>query len=350
LLLALSAPFLAYAQTSAMQTGAAQTAAPLTSVPAATQQQATDDADVASLTQELAVLSGDPAGSSSAAASTNDEGPSGIVPEKKGFNASIGTTSQHDSSVGWSNTLTPNVAFRFDRHFSFNSGVPIYTYILTDKTVNVLSSKGVVTGTSDTLGPSHLLLGDTFMDFEFEAHPKLFDYNLSTTVAAPTGNYVKGVGAGAYTYLVNNHFERDVADWLTPELELGMGNSVNLVNQRIRRSFETIGTNAHFQFGFGFSMPFHTSFTTAAYEELPLTTQTVTSTTTNGKKGKQLKIITTNSQESVGEDNGFINTLDIPLTTHVTLSGFYNRSLRDHDDTAGFSITFFLRAHDKKDH
>jgi hypothetical protein len=31
------------------------------------------------------------------------------------------------------------------------------------------------------------------------------------------------------------------------------------------------------------------------------------------------------------------------MTRHVTMSGFYNRSLIDHDDTAGFSFTFMLK-------
>ena len=35
--------------------------------------------------------------------------------------------------------------------------------------------------------------------------------------------------------------------------------------------------------------------------------------------------------------------LDIPLNRHITLSGFYNRSLRNKIDTAGFSLTFLLR-------
>ncbi len=60
-----------------------------------------------------------------------------------------------------------------------------------------------------------------------------------------------------------------------------------------------------------------------------------------GKKGKQ---VTTSTQKSIGEDNGFNNTLNIPLNGHVMLSGFYNRSLRNKIDTAGLSLTFLLRA------
>ena len=63
------------------------------------------------------------------------------------------------------------------------------------------------------------------------------------------------------------------------------------------------------------------------------------STTIKGKKK-----VTTATNTDPGEDNGFITSLDIPLSPHVTLSGFYSRSLRDHDDVGGFSFTFLLRA------
>ena len=75
-----------------------------------------------------------------------------------------------------------------------------------------------------------------------------------------------------------------------------------------------------------------------AYEELPLAKELIYSTTGKGKKK-----VTTSTNVGPGEDNGFTTSLDIPLNSHVTLSGFYNRSLRDHDDVGGFSFTFLLK-------
>ncbi len=128
-----------------------------------------------------------------------------------------------------------------------------------------------------------------------------------------------------------------------PELELGLGDSPTLDDLRARRSFITVGEDAHFQFGFGLNFLHPITFTTDAYEDMPLAAQTVTTTTTNGKKGRQLKTVTTTSSKSIGEDNGFLNVLDIPLNGHVALSGIYNRSLRNKTDTAGVSLTFTLR-------
>ena len=36
------------------------------------------------------------------AAASNDSGPAGIIPSTRGFNATLGTSSQHDSTNGWS--------------------------------------------------------------------------------------------------------------------------------------------------------------------------------------------------------------------------------------------------------
>jgi hypothetical protein len=45
----------------------------------------------------------------------------------------------------------------------------------------------------------------------------------------------------------------------------------------------------------------------------------------------------------VSEDNGFTTSIAIPLTDHLTLSGYYNRSLREHLDTVSTGITSVLR-------
>ena len=75
------------------------------------------------------------------------------------------------------------------------------------------------------------------------------------------------------------------------------------------------------------------SFEAEAYEELPLDNNLVYSTTGKGKKK-----VTTSTNIDPAEDNGFLTSLDIPLSRRVTMSGFYNRSLRDRDDVGGFLV------------
>jgi hypothetical protein len=300
------------------------------------------DSDLAEIATALAAA--DDALRVSSSISTNDAGASGIVPYRRGFNGTLVTTSQHDSAGGWASFLTPFLAFRFNRHFSVFATVPVYSYI----NIYTLLSTTPATKTQpaiDNYGfrKRNFLLGDTTLSGQYETHFRPFDYSLTTTLGTPIGDDDNGLGAGQPTYNFNNHFERPVGDRFTPELELGIGNSPNLVDSRVRKTYTDVGTNAHFQAGFAMQLPFKMSFETQAFEELPLSTQTFTSTTTNGKKGKELKTITTTTNKSAGEDNGFINTLDIPLNPHLTLSGFYNRSLRNRIDTAGFSLTFLLK-------
>jgi hypothetical protein len=302
-----------------------------------------EDEETAKLISSLEAASDAPL--ETASATTNDAGPSGIVPFTRGLNASIATTSQHDSADGWASLITPNIAFRFNRHFSVFAEIPVYSYINVYDIVSVTPPTKTAAAV-DNYGfrRRNFLLGDTDIAGQFEAHFRAFDYNLTGTLGTPTGDDDNGLGAGQVTFNINNHFERGVGNRLTPELELGIGDSPNLVDTRVRKSYTDVGQNAHFQVGLQLQLPVSITFTAGAYEELPLSTQTITSTTTNGKKGTQLKIITTTTNRSVGEDNGFLNTLDIPLSGHVTLSGFYNRSLRNKIDTAGFSLTFLLKA------
>ena len=95
---------------------------------------------------------------------------------------------------------------------------------------------------------------------------------------------------------------------------------------------------AHFQVGTLVSLPKGMAFEADAYEQLPTAKNLVYSTTVKGKKK-----VTTATNIDPSEDNGFITSLDIPVTPHMTMSGFYSRSLRDHDDVAGFSFTFLLK-------
>jgi len=327
---------LGYAPARAQQTSTAQNPAstPASNPPPAPSQStptAHDDAD--ELIREL----------DEATSANNSEGPAGIVPFTSGFNASLISTSQHDSTSGWSNLLTPNIAWRFNRHFSMNVEAPIYTYV----DVSVVTGQIVVPGAAPsniyTLETKNFLFGDTTIAGDFELHPRFLDYNFTATLGTPTGNFPYGLGAGQYTYNLNNHFDHAFFGWLVPDIELGIGDSSSLIDASIRKSFVAVGEQAHFQAGLNIALPwFEADFSSNAYEDMPLSRQTVTTITNKGKKGTAKQVNST-TQESVGEDNGFANTLNIPLTRHISLAGFYNRSLRNHEDTAGFSIVYLLR-------
>jgi len=281
--------------------------------------------------QAVAGSEAEEAGGISAAATTNDSGPAGIIPATRGFNASLGTSSQHDSSNGWSSILTPNVAYRFNKYFSVDAGVPWYMYINIDADVGT-KAKPVY-----AYSPKKSVFGDTSLSFHADANPFTIGYDATVSMGLPSGNTDYGLGAGQVTYNINNHFEKN---WgiFTPDIELGFGDTSSLVDPRVLKSYVAVGPQAHFQVGTSVDLPWTMSFEADAYEELPLAKDLVYSTTGKGKKK-----VTTSTNEGPAEDNGFLTSLDIPLTRHMTLSGFYDRSLIDHDDVAGFSFTFFLR-------
>jgi len=268
----------------------------------------------------------------SAVTSINDSGPEGVVPATRGFNLSLGTSSQHDSTDGWSSILNPNVAYRLNKYLSVDAGIPIYTYISIDANVGT-TAKPVY-----SYAVHGGVFGDTTLSFQGNVSAFSTDYNGTFSLGLPSGNTDYGLGAGQVTYNINNHFEKD---WgiFNPDIELGFGDTSALVEQRVLKSYVAVGPMAHFQAGVALDLPRDMRFEADAYEELPLDTNLVYSTTGKGKKK-----VTTATNIDPGEDNGFITSLDIPLSPHVTLSGFYNRSLRDHDDVAGFSFTYILRA------
>ena len=271
------------------------------------------------------------AGGITASASTDDAGPIGLIPVQRGLNGSLTTSSQHDSSNGWSSVLTPNVAFRLNRHFSADAGTPIYAYIDVDANVGT-KAKPVFAYES-----RHGAFGDTSLSFHADESLRFVEYDGTVSVGFPTGNTKYGLGAGQTTFNINNHLEKSV--WLiTPDIELGYGDTSALVERRLKKSYVAVGPLAHFQAGASFDLPHRMEFESEAYEELPLASDTIYSTTGKGKKR-----VRTTTNRGPAEDNGFLTSLDIPLARHVTLSGFYDRSLRDRDDVAGFSFTFLLR-------
>jgi hypothetical protein len=318
-----------------------------------------EDPDTAELNRALAAAAFGEEAARNTLAATSDFAPR---PFLRGFNASVSTTSQHDSAGGWQSILTPSLAFRFNRHFSVFAGLPVYSYINIVELISTTPTTPTAPGLAPAPGiapappvpptpPTYIygyrkrnfLLGDTNISAQYGTWFRPFGYGLTATLGLPSGDDNNGLGAGQVTWNLNNHFERPLSRRLTPELELGIGNSSNLVDPTVRKTYTDVGANAHFQVGMNLQLRRSISFTSNLFEELPMSTQTFTSTTTNGKKGRELQTFTTISSQSVGEDNGFLNTLDIPLSPHVTLSAFYNRSLRNRIDTAGFSFTFLLK-------
>lgn len=298
-------------------------------------------------------------------ASANKVGPAGIVPVQTGYNFSLVSSSQRDSGGGWSSILTPDVAFRFNRHASIDFSVPTFVYFLAS--VNTGTNANPVY----TPEPRHFAAGDGSLAFHLDFEGDLISYSFTAALGVPTGNSTYGLTAGKATYNLNNHFDLSLGR-LTPDVELGISDSSALVNQRFSRgrSFSSTGKLAHFQAGSSIDLPAHLGFEADLYEDMPIGSQQVVVGNTTvtgggvgrsnrGNRGKNAKgaaqgasngTTPTTASSGLAEDNGIYTSLDIPLNPHLVLSAIYGYSLRQRDQTAGFSLTYLLRAHPTANH
>lgn len=266
-----------------------------------------------------------------AAANSGTESPAPRFAFLRGVNASLTTSSQHNSSSGWTSIFYPSLSWRMNRHFGVDATVPAYNYL--DAYIDVGTAEKPLFAKQSEKG----VWGDTVLTFEGDAPIRSFGYSGLFSLGLPTGAVGYGVGAGQVTYSFNNWFQRDIGRF-TPNVALGYANTSSLINQGVLRNYVAVGPLAHFQAGTSFALTRTITFNAAAYEELPLDTDLIFSTTIKGKKK-----ITTSTNADPGEDNGFVTSLAIPFSPRFSMAGFYSRSLRDHTDIAGFSFTLTAR-------
>ncbi len=268
-----------------------------------------------------------PATSTSSEQSEVPEVP-GLSGALHGINAGITMSSLHDSITGWATLATPAVGYSFGNHFNVDLAVPIYLYRLAQ-------SRSARPKPNAQLVIQRAEVGDVIFSGHSAFAFRWFDYQLTGSFTAPTGDTYYGLSTGRVTFDVSNHFEHTFCRF-TPAIEIGMGDSSTLVNPLVTKNYTSLGPLAHFQAGFSVDLPHSLVFETAAYEQLPLGDQ---KTYGPSRKGKATSV----TGRNITEDNGFTNSLDIPLTRHTTFSAYYSRSLRIHNDTAAVGITYILR-------
>ena len=248
-----------------------------------------------------------------------------------GFNAGITLSGLHDNQTGYSTLATVAAGYNFNDTFSMDMSFPVYLYRL---------APSLATNPP----PSHLLVtqrgepGDVTIGMHGQWSNRAFDYLGTFAFTVPTGDVPYGLSTGRFTLDYTSHFEHPLGIF-TPDFEVGMGDSSSLVNRTVTKDYTSLGPLAHFQIGSAIDLFRGSSFTADAYEQLPIGDQKIYQSIRNGKI-----VVTVVAGSNVTEDNGFINSLDIPLDRHTTLSGYYSRSLRLHTDTAAASITYTFRA------
>ncbi len=275
-----------------------------------------------------------PAPVATSAATQSSEVPKvpGLSSFLRGFNAGVTISGLHDAQSGYATLAQPAVGYSFNSVFTFDITVPVYLYRLAaaqDLTIPLSQRE---------LSPQRAEFGDTLFGLHAQFLPRLFDYQVTLSATAPTGDLNHGLSSGRATFDLSNHFDHQFHR-MSPYVEIGIGDSSTLADQLLNRNFTTLGPLAHFQAGTAFPLMFGASFATNAYEQLPIGDQKIYETIAR----PNAPTISVVAGRGIAEDNGFTNTLDIPLRSRTTVSGYYNRSLRFHDDTVSFGITFVLR-------
>jgi hypothetical protein len=272
----------------------------------------------------------------------------GVSTVLDGFNAGVTYSGVHSSSVGWYSMVTPAISYTFSERYSADASTSIYINRLIANTDPATSATQPLV--TDGVDP-----GDTLIDFHATFYPGSLTDIITASLIAPTGNRSKGLGTGQVAYDFNNHTER-YYNKLGFLVDLGIGNSSGLFNDLVVKDYTSLGTLAHFQAGAVLWLPRRTYIEAVAYEQLPLGSQTVYRSVERGEDVRANKenggggtdapvpppVAVTVSTAS--EDNGFTTFAGIPLTDHITLSGYYNRSLRQRLDTVSAGVTFVLRS------
>jgi len=249
----------------------------------------------------------------------------------QGFNAGFTVSGVHDSSIGWYNIASSAISYTLSPHYSADASVSVYPYRLVDIQ---LAKPPLRPGLTPHLGD----LGDTFIGLHASFNPGPFWNTTTASFTIPTGNRSDGLGTGRVTFDFSDHMERSFrqASFL---LDMGAGDSSGLFNRMVTNDYSSLGALAHFQSDAIFWLPGRNYLQSVAYEQLPMGKQTVY--TIFGSPNAPNRTVISGS--NVSEDNGITTSLGIPLTDHITWSGYYNRSFRQHLDTVSTGFTFVLK-------
>lgn len=257
----------------------------------------------------------------------------GLSSPLRGVNAGLTYAGVHNSQIGWYQVLVPAVSYSFSDHFSADASATVYL------------RRFVQNPDPFTDPPKKLVLdavdsGDTMFGLHGSFRPHGFGDTVTAALTVPTGNRTNGLGTGRVTFDFSNHLERFFGN-KGLHLDLGMGDSSGVANNLLMRDYNTLGALAHFETGTSLWVHRFGFVQSSIYEQLPIGNQKVYQFVHFGSDTSEQQVLVSNG---VSEDNGLTTLFGVPLTSHVLFSGYYNRSLRQHQDTVSLGMTFVLRS------
>ena len=181
----------------------------------------------------------------------------------QGSHNDLGTVTRLDTAAG----------YQFNRHWSFDLGVPFY-FIAPSSSVT--ASAGGTAGNTEGLG-------NVYSQVRFAMPNPVVNYVATLTGTAPTGDRDKGLSTGHATVDLSNYFDHALGR-LTPFAEIGFANAVS-DTQFFIRPYTTSGFVTHVQAGARYRITRWASVGAAGYDIEPAGQQTVVSRVVTVKKG-----------------------------------------------------------------
>ncbi len=301
-------------------------------------------------TQATAPMTASPTPSASPAANGVQQSPSlqsvprvpGVAAIFEGFNAGVNYSAVHNTSIGWFSAVTPALSWAFNSRYSADVSTSVYF----KRRYAVTTTSGGTT--KQTIVEDAADAGDTLIGLHASFAPAKVEDTVTATLSLPSGDVKAGLGTGQVTFDFTNHLEKfkGPAGFF---LDLGAGNSSYLFNNAVDRNSRSLGGLAHFMTGVDGWVAGRVFVEQVVYEQLPFGSQTIYARNAQNSPGAppQPPSATTVST-GASEDNGLTTYFGVPAGGNVTLSGYYNRSLRQHSNTISFGVTWVLRGSNRK--
>jgi hypothetical protein len=234
--------------------------------------------------------------------------------------------------------LNTTAGYIFNRHFSWDAGLPIFFVQGTTPTGAKVSSNGI---------------GDVYTDFRFTFKNPAVNYVTSLSGSAPTGDSSKGRSTGRATVNWGNSFSREFDKW-TPFANINLGNSLYNTTY-FRRPFLTLGPVATFEAGTAYDLGHSFSVSASAYDVAPWGTQKVFSriisrSSVGGPRGpggpggavRHGRVFETTAETTGGaslvSDNGFNAALDFNPAPTIDFELAFSHSVHYQLNTFSFGI------------
>jgi hypothetical protein len=256
-----------------------------------------------------------------------NDGTTVVGPPHRGFFGSMPTTFSYDSKSGWADMAMPTVAYHFKPWLSADMALPYYLYM----NATQYNAKGFLQESGHDF-----VLSDMIFAGHYNRTFDLFDCTVTGSTSAPIGDKSLGVSTGRMTGGVNGHFDRQFGN-LSADMDLGFGDSSELVRESSRKNYTSLGNLGFAQVGSSLTLQRSMNVEAHAYEQVPMGTQTVL-TTVSRKNGEPTVL----HNSSAADDYGVTTRLDLPLTQKMGLSANYSYSVPLQDTSVGVSLTLIL--------